>query len=104
MSATTSTTNTANTANTMNTTNTQTSDSSQTPPEEKILKVINALRLGTWSLFTLVVAALLVVPVLGPYALGNPAVAGDAPTVFGVLLGSLFVGVVVAVVAEIVLY
>jgi hypothetical protein len=74
------------------------------PPENKVAKVVDALRLGTWSLFTLFVAALLVVTVVGPFVLGNPAVAGDAPLLFGLLLGGLAVGTLGFVVAETLLY
>ncbi|SEP24049.1 hypothetical protein SAMN04487948_12550 [Halogranum amylolyticum] len=80
------------------------SEPSQTPPENKIAKAVDVLRVGTWSLLTLVVAALLVIPVVGPYLLGNPAVAGGAPLLFGVLLGGLFAATLCAVVAEVLLY
>lgn len=80
------------------------SEPSQTPPENKILAVVNTLRLGTWSLLTLFVAALLSITVLGPFLLGNPAIAGDARLLFGLLLASVFVGTLVSVVAEVVLY
>jgi hypothetical protein len=80
------------------------SNSSQTPPENKIAKVVDALRIGTWSLLTVFVAALVTVTVVGPFLLGNPAVAGDAPILFGLLLGGLFVGTLGFVVAEVLLY
>lgn len=82
----------------------QPSKSSQTPPENKIAKAVDVLRLLTWSLFTLFVAALVVIPVVGPYILGNPVLAGEMPVLFGILLGGLFVGTLVAVVAEVLLY
>ncbi|EJN57102.1 hypothetical protein [Halogranum rubrum] len=82
----------------------QTFQTSQTPPENKIAKAVDALRLVTWSLFTLFVAALVVVPVVGPYVLGNPVLAGEMPVLFGILLGGLFVGTLVAVVLEVFLY
>lgn len=82
----------------------QTPSETPTPPENTIANAVDTLRIGTWSLFTLFVAALLVVTVVGPFLLGNPVLAGDAPTLFGVLLGGLFVGTVGFVVAEILLY
>lgn len=82
----------------------RTSQPSQTPPENKILQAINVLRLVTWSLFTLFVAALLAITVVGPFVLGNSALAGEMPVLFGFLLGGLFVGTLVAVVAEVLLY
>lgn len=80
------------------------SESSQTPPENKFLAVVNALRLGTWSLLTLIITALLVITVIGPFVLGNPAIAGDAPLLFGLLLASMLVGTLGFVVAEVLLY
>jgi hypothetical protein len=80
------------------------SEPTQTPPENKIAKAVDVLRIGTWSLLTLVVAAILTITVVGPFVLGNPALAGDAPSSFGVLLASLFVGTLGFVVAEALLY
>lgn len=61
---------------------------------EKVVRALRLLRIGTWSVFTLVVGALLTVTVVGPYLLGNPAVTGGQPLLFGGLLLALVVGTV----------
>lgn len=63
-------------------------------PVNKMAKAVRLLRIGTWSVFTLVVAALLTVTVVGPFLLGNPAVTGGRPMLFGALLLLLLVGTV----------
>lgn len=75
---------------------------SETPLENKIAKIVTLLRIGTWTLFTLFVAAILAITVLGPFLLGNPAVAGGARIQFGLLLFGLLGGTVVAVFSELV--
>lgn len=72
----------------------------EAPPENKIAKAVDILRLGTWSLFTLFVAALLSVTVVGPFLLGHLPVVEDESILFGALLFALFGGTGGLVVAE----
>lgn len=70
---------------------------------EKLVRAVRLLRLGTWTVFGLVVTALLAVTVVGPFLLGNPAVTGGRPALFGGLLLSLAVGTVAFVAAAVLL-
>lgn len=73
------------------------------PVESREMRALRLLRIGTWSVLTLVVTALLTVTVVGPYLLGNPTVTGGQPVLFGGFLLALVVGTVGFVTVSVVL-
>ncbi|SDN19144.1 hypothetical protein SAMN04487949_3608 [Halogranum gelatinilyticum] len=72
-------------------------------PAAKIVRAVRLLRIGAWTALALFVVALLAVTVVGPFLLGNPAVTGGRPRLFGGLLLSLVAGTAVFVVATLAL-
>jgi hypothetical protein len=67
------------------------------------VRAVRLLRIGAWTALTLFVVALLAVTVVGPFLLGNPAVTGGRPLLFGILLLSLVAGTAVFVVTTLAL-